>query len=50
MANLRTALDLSAARKAKTPTARDLLDTARTDPRLARLRALPEFQKLVPPK
>ena len=50
MENLKTALGLSEQRKAKTPTARDLLDTARTDPRLARLRPLPEFQKLVSPK
>jgi len=48
--NLKTALDMSAQRLAKNPSARDLLDAARTDNRLDRLRPLPEFQKLVPPK
>ena len=47
MENLKAAFSLNAQRKAKMPTAHDLLDTARTDPRLARLRALPEFQKLL---
>ena len=48
--NLKKALDLSAKRLAKDPKARDLQDAARTDGRLDHLRALPEFQKLVPPK
>ena len=48
--NLKLALDVSAKRLAKDPKARDLVDAARTDNRLDRLRALPEFQKLVPPK
>ncbi len=48
--NLKAALDMSAQRLAKNPSARDLLDAARTDNRLDRLRPLPEFQKLVPPK
>ena len=48
--NLKTALDMSAKRLAKDPKARDLVDAARTDNRLDRLRSLPEFQKLIPPK
>jgi len=48
--NLKNSLDLSAKRLAKNPSARDLLDAARTDPRLNPLRTLPEFQKLVPAK
>jgi len=48
--NLKIALDMSAKRLAKNPGARDLVDAARTDGRLDRLRPLPEFQKLVPPK
>ena len=48
--NLKSALEISAKRLASNPTANDLLKTARTDPRLTALRALPEFQKLVPPK
>jgi hypothetical protein len=48
--NLKMALDMSAQRLAKNPAARDLQDAARTDNRLDRLRALPEFQQLVPPK
>jgi tetratricopeptide (TPR) repeat protein len=48
--NLKTSLDMSAQRLAQNPAARDLLAAARTDQRLDRLRALPEFQKLVPPK
>ncbi len=48
--NLKLALDMSAQRLAKNPAARDLAAAARTDNRLDRLRALPEFQKLVPPK
>jgi hypothetical protein len=41
---------MSVQRRAKDPKARDLVDAARTDDRLNRLRTLPEFQKLVPPK
>jgi hypothetical protein len=41
---------MSAQRRAKDPKARDLVEAARTDSRLDRLRPLPEFQKLVPPK
>jgi tetratricopeptide (TPR) repeat protein len=48
--NLKIALDMSAQRLAKNPAARDLQAAARTDNRLDRIRALPEFQKLVPPK
>src|ERR1039458_1305555 len=48
--NLKAALDMSVQRRAKDPKARDLVDAARTDDRLNRLRTLPEFQKLVPPK
>ena len=47
--NLKLALQLSSQRRATNPSANDLLATARTDPRLAGLRPLPEFQKLVPP-
>jgi len=50
LANLKLAFDLSAQRLAKTPSARDLKEAARTDNRLDRLRSLPEFQKLLPPK
>jgi tetratricopeptide (TPR) repeat protein len=48
--DLKTSLDQSARRLAANPKAPDLLATARTDKRLDSLRALPEFQKLVPPK
>ena len=50
LTNLKTALDLSAARIKADPTKRDLLAQARTDAHLNSLRALPEFQKLVPPQ
>jgi len=50
MQNLKAALDLSAKRLAKNPTAPDLLAAVRDDPRFAAIRSLPEFQKLVPPK
>ena len=49
LSNLKIALDLNAARLKTNPAASDLLARARTDPNLAPLRALPEFQKLVPP-
>ncbi len=48
--NLKVALELSAKRRAKNPSAPDLVATVRTDPRFAAIRNLPEFQKLVPPK
>ena len=48
--NLKIAMEANAKRLAGNSTANDLLNTARTDPRLISLRALPEFQKLVPPK
>ena len=47
--DLQAAFDLSDQRRAKDPKARDLKAAARTDNRLDSLRALPEFQKLVPP-
>jgi tetratricopeptide (TPR) repeat protein len=50
LADLKSALDLSAARQAKDPNARNLLEATRTDNRFAGIRNLPEFQKLVPPK
>jgi tetratricopeptide (TPR) repeat protein len=49
LSNLKIALDLNAARLKTNPAASDLLARARTDPNLAPLRALPEFQKIVPP-
>ena len=48
LTNLKAALDLSAARLKTNPAARDLLAQARADAHLNSLRALPEFQKLVP--
>jgi len=48
--HLKVALDLSAKRLAKDPAAHDLLSAARTDTRFDRIRNLPAFQKLVPPK
>jgi tetratricopeptide (TPR) repeat protein len=48
--NLKTALERSAQRLATNPAARDLVAAARTDNRFDRLRALPEFQKIIPPK
>jgi len=47
--DLRTALDLSAKRRLSNPAAPDLMATSRTDERFDSLRALPEFQKIVPP-
>ena len=49
ISNLQIALDLSAQRLKTTPTARNLLDEARKDPRFNMIRGLPEFQKIVPP-
>jgi thioredoxin-like negative regulator of GroEL len=48
--NLKTVFDQSTRRLANNPSARDLVAEARNDQRLATLRTLPEFQKLVPPK
>lgn len=48
--NLKLALDMSAKRLATNPAARDLLAAVRTDNRFDRIRNLPQFQKLVPPK
>ncbi len=50
LANLKIALDASAARLKTNSAARDLLAEARKDPHLNSLRALPEFLKLVPPQ
>jgi tetratricopeptide (TPR) repeat protein len=50
LANLKLALTLSAQRLKANPAARDLLTQARTDVHLNSLRALPEFQQLVPPQ
>ena len=50
LTNLKVALDLSAERIKTNPAARDLKVQARTDAHLNSLRALPEFQKLVPPQ
>ena len=49
LTNLKVALDLSAERLKTNSAARDLKVQARTDAHLNSLRALPEFQKLVPP-
>jgi len=48
LANLKIALQESVRRLTTNPAARDLVSVAHTDQRLASLRALPEFQKLVP--
>ena len=50
LTNLKTALMLNIARLKTNPAARDLLQQARGDAHLNSLRALPEFQKLVPPQ
>ena len=50
LTNLALALNQSAARLKTNPAARDLLAQARGDAHLNSLRALPEFQKLVPPQ
>jgi len=50
LTNLKIALDLNALRLKSNPAARNLLAQARTDAHLNSLRALPEFQKLVPPE
>ncbi|HAO77431.1 MAG TPA: DUF2723 domain-containing protein, partial [Verrucomicrobia subdivision 3 bacterium] len=48
--NLKIALNMNTKRLATNPSATDLLTAARTDQRFNALRALPEFQKLVPPQ
>ncbi len=50
MQNMQIALEQSTKRKVINPAARDLVAAARTDQRLASLRPLPEFQKLIAPK
>jgi tetratricopeptide (TPR) repeat protein len=50
LTNLKTALTLSAARLKTDPNARNLLTQARGDAHFNSLRALPEFQQLVPPQ
>jgi tetratricopeptide (TPR) repeat protein len=50
LTNLKLALDLSAQRLKTNPTAPNLLDEARKSPYFNSLRALPEFNKLVPPQ
>lgn len=47
---LTKALELNAQRRTTNTTVRDLLASARTDERFASLRALPQFQKIIPPK
>jgi tetratricopeptide (TPR) repeat protein len=47
---LKRALELSAQRLQRDPKARDLSTDARQEARFTALRAMPEFQKLVPPK
>lgn len=46
---LSNALTISSARRATNPTATDLMAAAKKDAQFNALRALPEFQKLVPP-
>jgi len=48
MVALSNALNISTARRTTNPSALDLVAKAKTEPQLAPLRALPEFQKLVP--
>jgi tetratricopeptide (TPR) repeat protein len=48
IAALKTAVSLSNARRAQSPSAKDLLAEARTDPRFEALKTLPEFKALVP--
>jgi tetratricopeptide (TPR) repeat protein len=50
MQYLKQALEINARRLAKDPAARDLRAAVRTDDRFKNLRALPEFQQLVPAK
>jgi hypothetical protein len=48
LAQLKTAMDLNAARLKTNSSAFDLLPEARKDPHLNSLRQSPEFQKIVP--
>ena len=48
LTDLKIALDLNAKRLATNPAANNILTIIRTDPNINPLRALPEFQKLVP--
>jgi tetratricopeptide (TPR) repeat protein len=50
LAELKTALDLGAKRRAGNPKAPDLVDEVRKDQRFTPLHNLPEYQKLVPSK
>ena len=50
LTNLKLALDMSTQRLKTNAAARDLVAQARSDAHLNSLRALPEFQKLVPPQ
>jgi len=50
LTNLKEALDMSAKRLAKDPSGRDIAAALRTDNRFDRLRASPEFQKLLSSK
>ncbi len=49
LTDLKLALDLNAKRLATNPSAPDIRTYVRNDPNLNALRALPEFQKLLPP-
>ena len=48
--NLRLAVADNSRQRATNPAAPDLAAVARTDPRFAAIRNLPEFQKIVPPQ
>jgi tetratricopeptide (TPR) repeat protein len=50
LADLKLSLDLNTKRLAANPAANNLLTVIRNDPNINNLRALPEFQKLVPPQ
>ena len=50
IATLRPALQLNNARLAKNPASSNLALSITSDPRFAPLQAVPEFQKLLPPK
>jgi len=49
MAELKTAMDMNAARLKTNPSAQNLLQQARTDPHFASISNLPEFKAIVPP-
>jgi len=50
LADLKLALDLNAKRLAQNPSAPNLLNNLRTDPRFASITNLPEYRQLVAPK